>query len=1061
MKLTKMTFTLKTALILLLASGCGVSIRPLKIARSAIQSAVRIAIASPAQNTYINSANVNALGINGTCSQPDQPVSIALTSGVQSVLASATCTTALNWSAVVDVSSLGDGNINLEVSHQSGTTVTSTSIELIKTVTLPPAPILSGSGSGSDSTPDVIVGGLIPGNSFEIFSDVYCLNPLGSGVASGASVTLTSAAITENTPYYARQVNSAGNVSPCSSTRFEYTFTPLRIIPSDFSFPLGQALTQTFSAVGGSGTGYTFSVVSGPGTIGSPALGDYTGGARSAGTATIIRVTDSDGSTSLSTITHNATFTNGTIRALANDGSSLYIGGDFTAIHPYTAIGVTEVSATTGAAVNISRISSGFNPGANIVAQLISGDFIYLAGAFTSYRGVPVRGVAKISLSTGHMDTAFSRGFDPYGVGLSLAISPDGKSLYVGGNFNSYRGKYCFSLMKVDTFNGDLDKDFNIPDGPDHQVAALAISADGSTLYAGGYWTSYRSSGLSGLYGRYLVKIDTTTGAMDTVNFNTTPGPNYFVYALALSADGASLYVGGQFTDYRGDTNAKYLAKVNAATGVLDTTFNSTVGPNNVVYTLALSSDGGSLYVGGLFSTYRTAANGKYLAKVDASTGALDVTFNSQVGPSSTVRAIAVEPGGANIYVGGLFINYRGNDRIRYLAKLTADTGVADTAGFNSMVGPPSVVYSICFKNGGTSVFAAGDYTFYGGIDSRYLAKFSRSTWQADSTFSAGGGPNAAVYALTLSSDYNSLYVGGAFTDYRLNANGKYLAKVSALDGALDTLSFNTVAGPNAIVYALQHSSDGGSLFVGGSFSSYRTVSNGRYLAKVSAASGALDTATFNTTIGPSGTVNALALTPSGTELFVGGSFSNYRTVAEGKYLAKVNANTGVLDTSLFNTVVGPATTVSAIAVSPDGSNVYIGGWFVNYRGDANGKYLAKLDASTGVMDADTFNSQIGPNSGVNALQISSDGSQIYAGGDFPSYRGAVNGRYLAKISAATGTLDAAAFNSMIGAVSPVYALSFLPDESQLFVGGAHKSYRSSPFGFFTPIIPSTGAVLW
>jgi hypothetical protein len=84
-------------------------------------------------------------------------------------------------------------------------------------------------------------------------------------------------------------------------------FSPLAIIPGNFSFPIGRPLVLSFSASGGT-PGYTFSIDSGPGH----ATNSITAGGeldlslvpRSAGEQTVVRVTDAQNNTSTCTITH-------------------------------------------------------------------------------------------------------------------------------------------------------------------------------------------------------------------------------------------------------------------------------------------------------------------------------------------------------------------------------------------------------------------------------------------------------------------------------------------------------------------------------------------------------------------------------------------------------------------------------------------------------------------------------------------------------------------------------------------------------------------------------------
>jgi hypothetical protein len=130
-----------------------------------------------------------------------------------------------------------------------------------------------------------------------------------------------------------------------------------------------------------------------------------------------------------------------------------------------------------------------------------------------------------------------------------------------------------------------------------------------------------------------LAKVDLTTGNLDTT-FTQSTGADLTVYALAIS--GSSLFLGGDFTTYRGST-AQRLAKVDLTTGNLDTTFTQSSGVNNTVRTLAIS--GSSLYVEGLFTTYR-ASNGYYFIPIDLTHGELsEPTPDTPSGSQSTMTA--------------------------------------------------------------------------------------------------------------------------------------------------------------------------------------------------------------------------------------------------------------------------------------------------------------------------------------------------------------------------------------------------------------------------------------
>ena len=219
----------------------------------------------------------------------------------------------------------------------------------------------------------------------------------------------------------------------------------------------------------------------------------------------------------------------------------------------------------------------------------------------------------------------------------------------------------------------------------------------------------------------------------------------------------------------------------------------------------------------------------------------------------------------------------------------------------------------------GSSLYVGGGFTTYRGVAASRLAIVDLTTGNLDSVFSGGMGANNTIFVLAVSG--SSVFAGGSLVAYR-GTPAQFLAKVNLSTGELDT-TFTQTTGLDSGVSALAIA--GSSLYVGGGFTTYRGVAAQR-LAKVDLITGALDT-TFTQSTGPDSSVSALAV--AGSSLYVGGSFSTYRGVAAQR-LAKVDLTTGALDTT-FTQSTGANSTVSALAVV--GSSLYLGGSFTTYRG--------------------------------------------------------------------------------------------------------------------------------
>ena len=864
-------------------------------------------------------------------------------------------------------------------------------------------------------------------------------------------------------------VDLAGNssTSSCSGSVTVTLPTP-SISPTSISYPAAQAASLTFTASGGSG-GFTYSVVSGAGTIDS-STGVYTASApRAVGSTTVVMVTDSSNASVTATITHIATnLVNGTVNAIAKDASSIYVGGTFTAANSAQAKGLMSVNGTTGEILDYA-IAAGFPSGSTIKNVVASGDFIYVGGTFTSYRGTTVQNLAKINYTTGALDTTFTQTTGPNNTVHSLVLN--GSSLYIGGSFNGYRavsGNNYKYVLKLDTTTGNLDTAF-VPTFGTYSGNVYALHIAHSLLYVGGDFAGSNGNTAQNT----LIKVNLASGSSAGIwnMTNEYPGTVY-----AITSDGSDLIVGGAMTKWISstatiDANLQKLIRINPANGRATATFNTSTYPNGTVRALAVS--GTSLYVGGDFTIYRGNVKGAYFAKVGLSDGVLDTTsfhtLASNHSPNASVNAIAVSSDGNSVYLGGAFTTYRGNSQGRNLAKLNATTGVLDTASFNSSsAGLDGTAVNSIFVQG-TTVHVGGVFNGYRGTPVQNLAKFSLSTYELDTTFTQTTGPNGAVNALVVKD--SDLYVGGAFTQYRGSANGAYLVKVNTTSGNLDSI-FNSSAtqAPNGVVHALANS--GTNLYVGGAFTTYgnsASKAKAAYLTKVDTVGNNIDTTNFHPSalladFGPTGKVRSIVLSSNGSDLYLGGEFLKYRGSTSGAYLAKANALTGALNLTFHS--AGSSTPngfVHVLALSPSNADLYLGGAFTEYRASGVGKYLTKVGATDGVRIS-TFNNTSAktPNAAVNAITVSSDGSSLFIGGAFTQYRADSKGYYLVKATTADGTMDAT-FNAVAsnGPNAAVNALLFL-DASKLYVGGAHSAYRGDGISqYFTPVSTSTGATSW
>ncbi|WP_254909939.1 hypothetical protein [Micromonospora sp. NBS 11-29] len=209
----------------------------------------------------------------------------------------------------------------------------------------------------------------------------------------------------------------------------------------------------------------------------------------------------------------------------------------------------------------------------------------------------------------------------------------------------------------------------------------------GSRVYLAGSFTKVRNADSTAQLARpRLVAIDATTGRIDTT-FN--PAVNGTVKALAASADGRSLYLGGAFTTV-GGVAAPRVARVDAVTGARVAGFAPAV-LNNQVNDMRLVGD--RLVVGGAFQTVGGVTR-RALAALNATTGAADASVDLRLdGPRVTssgvtapvkVEALDVSADGRRLVFVGNFSSVAGQAR-HQLAVANLTGAVATLSGWSTI----------------------------------------------------------------------------------------------------------------------------------------------------------------------------------------------------------------------------------------------------------------------------------------------------------------------------------------------------------------------------------------
>lgn len=194
-------------------------------------------------------------------------------------------------------------------------------------------------------------------------------------------------------------------------------------------------------------------------------------------------------------------------------GGRVYVGGNFANARPAGAAPGTNLTPRSnflaydlGTGVLVPDVAPAFNAQVRALAASPDGRILYVGGDFTTVNGVRRDRLAALELPSGRLITTFA---PPVGYHVhALAVSPDGRTLYVGGNFNAVGGTPRARLAAFDTSNGALRTWAPVAAGG--LVQALTVSPDGTRIAVGGRFTSMNGSDRPG-YG--LALLDAVTGA--------------------------------------------------------------------------------------------------------------------------------------------------------------------------------------------------------------------------------------------------------------------------------------------------------------------------------------------------------------------------------------------------------------------------------------------------------------------------------------------------------------------------------------------------------------------
>lgn len=235
---------------------------------------------------------------------------------------------------------------------------------------------------------------------------------------------------------------------------------------------------------------------------------------------------------------------------------------------------ILAYKASTGAIDPHFKPVLNAGPAYSVIAGPKGTDSVYVGGAFSSVNGATHKGLIQLHVQPGvtkgpDADGAVVTGFTGK-VGdtvRSLALSPDGKSLYVGGQFGSADGVRTFAngsavsgLARLNSVTGTLDPTFAFtlsdpPSGSPIKADAISLSPSGAELAVVGPALQVNGQSRPRLA---IINTGNKLGSPSSLADFTAPilsdncqNQHDYVRSVAFSQDGSFLAISG--TGYMGD----------------------------------------------------------------------------------------------------------------------------------------------------------------------------------------------------------------------------------------------------------------------------------------------------------------------------------------------------------------------------------------------------------------------------------------------------------------------------------------------------------------------------
>jgi hypothetical protein len=326
-----------------------------------------------------------------------------------------------------------------------------------------------------------------------------------------------------------------------------------------------------------------------------------------------------------------------------------------------------------------------------------------------------------------------------YDAGYATVVSPDGRLVFVTGTSNPAGAGDQFAGLTVAYSTSTGAKVWQVRTKPVSQLVSIAVSPDGATVYAAGYFGQL-TNGLT------VVAYRASTGALlwqhtgGSATGDTDP--------VAVSPSGSQVYVSG----YR------QVLALAAATGKVQWTYTDGL---KFGYS-ALVAGHTAVFVAGQSSSSPSKA---VVEALNAATGARLWRAAHPAADGAWFSALALSPDGTTVYAGGGQTGAGGTSAL-VEAAYTAATGAS--AWLDTGAGMPggSAVDGLAASPDGSAVFVTANISYPNRLGvyeqtSAFAATTGKALWRKNYASPPGRRGQAEASGIVVSPDSSRVYVGG------------------------------------------------------------------------------------------------------------------------------------------------------------------------------------------------------------------------------------------------------------------------------------------------------------